>query len=128
MAAVNGHAIAGGLITALDCDAGGHVFPGRGVWFAGPEKGSLPRGSAGGRYPQLAVESTQFDAHGRLGEDRRARSFYAAVRRSGILRCETGRSTGASLRRASAEPAPFGGPSQPPQAPEIEQVSGASSF
>src|SRR6266404_7060585 len=38
------------------------------------------------RYPQLAVDPTQSDAHGRLGADHRARSFYAALEAQQLAR------------------------------------------
>src|SRR5437870_4941998 len=63
------------------------LFPDRGVWFAGPAKMIFATAPAGGRYPQLAVDPTQSDAHGRLGEDRRARGHGSL-----LCRCRAQRS------------------------------------
>src|SRR5436309_2380984 len=58
------------------------LFPDRGVWFAAQRNDLLPRRSARDRYPQLAVDPAQSDAHGgtvRIVAHVDMDAFYAAV-------------------------------------------------
>src|SRR2546426_11708899 len=58
------------------------LFPDRGIWFAAQRNDLLPRRSARDRYPQLAVDPAQSDAHGgsvRIVAHVDMDAFYAAV-------------------------------------------------